>query len=143
MHNTHLHIYIYINRVSTILLSRPHATVAWYLQVYTYVCTYTYTLPHNTYVYTGYPPFYSKDLTQYTYICTHILIHTYIVFVSIHMHIYIYTYAYTYVYTGYPPFYSEDRMQLYQTILSGKIEFPRHFKKEARDLISRLLTADL
>mmetsp|Transcript_41283 Transcript_41283/g.60771 ORF Transcript_41283/g.60771 Transcript_41283/m.60771 type:complete len:360 (-) Transcript_41283:432-1511(-) len=44
---------------------------------------------------------------------------------------------------GYPPFYSEDRMQLYQTILSGKIEFPRHFKKEARDLISRLLTADL
>jgi len=110
---------------------------------------------------------YSKDLTQYTYICTHILIHTYMVFVSIHMHIYIYTYAYTYVYTGYPPFvsihmhiyiytyaytyvytgyppfYSEDRMQLYQTILSGKIEFPRHFKKEARDLISRLLTADL
>merc|ERR1712216_174064 len=44
---------------------------------------------------------------------------------------------------GYPPFYSDDRMQLYQTILSGKIEFPRHFKKEARDLISRLLTADL
>ena len=44
---------------------------------------------------------------------------------------------------GYPPFYSDDRMQLYQTILSGKIEFPRHFKKEARDLISRLLTAVL
>jgi len=27
--------------------------------------------------------------------------------------------------------------------IQGKIEFPRHFKKEARDLISRLLTSDL
>jgi protein kinase X len=44
---------------------------------------------------------------------------------------------------GYPPFYCDDRMQLYQTILSGKIEFPKHLKREARDLISGLLTADL
>jgi hypothetical protein len=34
-------------------------------------------------------------------------------------------------------------MQLYQSILAGKIEYPRHMKKEARDLISKLLTADL
>eukprot|EP00296_Roombia_truncata_P000160 JP435823.1.p1 GENE.JP435823.1~~JP435823.1.p1 ORF type:complete len:353 (+),score=95.56 JP435823.1:59-1117(+) len=44
---------------------------------------------------------------------------------------------------GYPPFYSEDRMALYQNILSGKIEFPRHVSRQARDLISKLLTADL
>lgn len=44
---------------------------------------------------------------------------------------------------GYPPFYADDRMQLYQAILAGKLEFPRHMKKEARDLISRLLTSDL
>jgi serine/threonine protein kinase len=43
----------------------------------------------------------------------------------------------------YPPFYADDRMQLYQAILAGKLEFPRHMKKEARDLISRLLTSDL
>lgn len=43
----------------------------------------------------------------------------------------------------YPPFYADDRMQLYQGILAGKIEYPRHMKKEARDLISKLLTADL
>jgi protein kinase X len=44
---------------------------------------------------------------------------------------------------GYPAFYADDRMQLYQAILAGKLEFPRHMKKEARDLISRLLTSDL
>eukprot|EP00291_Cryptomonas_curvata_P027808 CAMPEP_0172212568 /NCGR_PEP_ID=MMETSP1050-20130122/37089_1 /TAXON_ID=233186 /ORGANISM="Cryptomonas curvata, Strain CCAP979/52" /LENGTH=361 /DNA_ID=CAMNT_0012893263 /DNA_START=151 /DNA_END=1236 /DNA_ORIENTATION=+ len=44
---------------------------------------------------------------------------------------------------GYPPFYADDRMQLYQAILAGKIEYPRHIKKEARDLISKLLTSDL
>ena len=32
--------------------------------------------------------------------------------------------------TGYPPFYCDDRMQLYQTILSGKVEFPKHLKRE-------------
>ena len=32
----------------------------------------------------------------------------------------------------YPPFYADDRMQLYQAILAGKIEYPRHIKKEAR-----------
>ena len=33
---------------------------------------------------------------------------------------------------SYPPFYADDRMQLYQAILAGKIEYPRHIKKEAR-----------
>lgn len=44
---------------------------------------------------------------------------------------------------GYPPFFSEDRMVLYQNILAGRIEFPRHVSKTARDLISKLLQADL
>lgn len=44
---------------------------------------------------------------------------------------------------GYPPFYSDDRMALYQHILQGKIEYPRHVSKQARDLISKLLQADL
>jgi serine/threonine protein kinase len=44
---------------------------------------------------------------------------------------------------GYPPFYSEDRMALYQNILSGKVDYPRHVSRQARDLISKLLTADL
>jgi len=44
---------------------------------------------------------------------------------------------------GYPPFYSDDRMVLYQNILAGRIEFPRHVNKHARDLISKLLQADL
>jgi serine/threonine protein kinase len=44
---------------------------------------------------------------------------------------------------GYPPFYSDDRMVLYQNILGGRIDFPRHVSKHARDLISKLLQADL
>jgi hypothetical protein len=32
---------------------------------------------------------------------------------------------------------------LYQNILAGRIEFPRHVSKTARDLISKLLQADL
>mmetsp|Transcript_9464 Transcript_9464/g.25678 ORF Transcript_9464/g.25678 Transcript_9464/m.25678 type:complete len:283 (-) Transcript_9464:161-1009(-) len=44
---------------------------------------------------------------------------------------------------GYPPFYSDDRMQLYQNILAGKIEYPSFVNRTARDLINRLLTADL
>ncbi len=30
-------------------------------------------------------------------------------------------------------------MQLYKAILAGRVEFPKHFKREARDLISKLL----
>jgi len=43
---------------------------------------------------------------------------------------------------GYPPFYDESPFGIYQKILAGKIEFPKHFSPEARDLIRKLLTAD-
>eukprot|EP00282_Hemiselmis_andersenii_P035087 CAMPEP_0169442004 /NCGR_PEP_ID=MMETSP1042-20121227/8599_1 /TAXON_ID=464988 /ORGANISM="Hemiselmis andersenii, Strain CCMP1180" /LENGTH=405 /DNA_ID=CAMNT_0009553153 /DNA_START=54 /DNA_END=1271 /DNA_ORIENTATION=+ len=44
---------------------------------------------------------------------------------------------------GYPPFYADDRMQLYQKILGCELEWPKHFKSRARDLICQLLTPDL
>ena len=43
---------------------------------------------------------------------------------------------------GYPPFYDENPFGIYQKILAGKLEFPRHFETHARDLIRKLLTAD-
>eukprot|EP00287_Rhodomonas_sp_CCMP768_P010568 CAMPEP_0196724168 /NCGR_PEP_ID=MMETSP1091-20130531/6137_1 /TAXON_ID=302021 /ORGANISM="Rhodomonas sp., Strain CCMP768" /LENGTH=357 /DNA_ID=CAMNT_0042066267 /DNA_START=209 /DNA_END=1282 /DNA_ORIENTATION=- len=44
---------------------------------------------------------------------------------------------------GYPPFEGDDRMQLYKAILAGRVDYPKHFKREARDLVSKLLQADL
>ena len=43
---------------------------------------------------------------------------------------------------GYPPFYDENPFGIYQKILAGKIEFPRHFDVNAKDLVKRLLSAD-
>jgi len=43
---------------------------------------------------------------------------------------------------GYPPFYDENPFGIYQKILAGKIEFPRHFDPNAKDLVKKLLTAD-
>jgi protein kinase X len=43
---------------------------------------------------------------------------------------------------GYPPFYDENPFGIYQKILAGKIEFPRHFDPYARDLVKKLLTTD-
>jgi serine/threonine protein kinase len=43
---------------------------------------------------------------------------------------------------GYPPFYDENPFGIYQKILAGKIDFPRHFDVNATDLIKKLLTAD-
>lgn len=43
---------------------------------------------------------------------------------------------------GYPPFYDENPFGIYQKILAGKLEFPRHFETHGRDLIRKLLTAD-
>lgn len=43
---------------------------------------------------------------------------------------------------GYPPFYDENPFGIYQKILAGRIEFPRHFEPHAKDLIRKLLTAD-
>jgi serine/threonine protein kinase len=43
---------------------------------------------------------------------------------------------------GYPPFYDENPFGIYQKILAGKIEFPRHFDVNAKDLVKKLLLAD-
>lgn len=43
---------------------------------------------------------------------------------------------------GYPPFYDENPFGIYQKILDGRIDFPRHFDPNARDLVKKLLTAD-
>jgi len=44
---------------------------------------------------------------------------------------------------GFPPFYDENPFGIYQRILQNKLELPRHFETHARDLIRKLLTADL
>lgn len=43
---------------------------------------------------------------------------------------------------GAPPFFDEDRSQVYEKILSGKIEWPRHFDSSSKDIIRKLLVAD-
>ena len=43
---------------------------------------------------------------------------------------------------GYPPFYNADQFVAYQRILSGKIDFPRHFDYAAKQLIRKLLQTD-
>lgn len=43
---------------------------------------------------------------------------------------------------GYPPFYDENPFGIYQKILAGRIEFPKHFDPLAKDLVRKLLTAD-
>lgn len=44
---------------------------------------------------------------------------------------------------GQPPFVDDDVMGIYQQILAGKITFPRYFDRNAKNLIKKLLTADL
>jgi len=43
---------------------------------------------------------------------------------------------------GYPPFYDENPFGIYQKILVGKIDFPKHFDDYGKDLVKRLLIAD-
>lgn len=43
---------------------------------------------------------------------------------------------------GYPPFYNADQFLAYQKILSGKIDFPRHFDYAGKQLIRKLLQTD-
>ncbi|XP_067644351.1 cAMP-dependent protein kinase catalytic subunit 3 isoform X2 [Eurosta solidaginis] len=43
---------------------------------------------------------------------------------------------------GYPPFYDENPFGIYEKILSGKIEWPRHMDPIAKDLVKKLLTND-
>jgi len=44
---------------------------------------------------------------------------------------------------GFPPFYDENPHQIYQKILSGRIEFSHAFSRRTKDLIKKLLQADL
>ena len=44
---------------------------------------------------------------------------------------------------GIDPFSDEDPMNVYHKILKGKINFPKHFDKNARSLVKHLLVADL
>jgi protein kinase A len=44
---------------------------------------------------------------------------------------------------GYPPFGGEDALDTYNKVLRGALSFPAHVSPHARDLIRRLLTADL
>jgi len=44
---------------------------------------------------------------------------------------------------GYPPFYDENPFGIYQKVLAGRIDFPRHFDVKAKDLVKRLLTKEI
>jgi protein kinase A len=44
---------------------------------------------------------------------------------------------------GYPPFCDDDPLSTYNRILRGALAFPSHISPHARDLIRRLLQADL
>ncbi|CAM9816494.1 unnamed protein product [Chrysoparadoxa australica] len=43
---------------------------------------------------------------------------------------------------GYPPFYDENPIGIYQKILAGRLDVPRHLDPKAKDLIKKLLTID-
>lgn len=44
---------------------------------------------------------------------------------------------------GYPPFYDADTGETYRKIVDGGFTTPPHFSSAAKDLVTRLLTADL
>ncbi|KAF9297992.1 camp-dependent protein kinase catalytic subunit [Mortierella antarctica] len=44
---------------------------------------------------------------------------------------------------GFPPFFDEDHIKLYGKIMAGKVKYPPHFSPALKDLLKRLLTADL
>ncbi|BGP58686.1 Cytochrome c oxidase subunit 1 [Rhodotorula sphaerocarpa] len=44
---------------------------------------------------------------------------------------------------GYPPFFADSPLEIYEKILQGKFAVPAHIDPVAKDLIRRLLTADL
>lgn len=43
---------------------------------------------------------------------------------------------------GFPPFYDDNPFGIYEKILSGKIEWPKHIDPVAKDLIKKLLVQD-
>ncbi|XP_013787527.1 protein kinase DC2-like isoform X2 [Limulus polyphemus] len=44
--------------------------------------------------------------------------------------------------SGYPPYFDENPFAIYEKILAGKIEWPRHIDPVAKDLIKKLLVQD-
>ncbi|KAI9301771.1 camp-dependent protein kinase 1 [Cunninghamella echinulata] len=44
---------------------------------------------------------------------------------------------------GHPPFFDDDHLKLYEKILAGRIKWPTYFDPNGKDLLKRLLTADL
>ncbi|ORY57390.1 kinase-like domain-containing protein, partial [Leucosporidium creatinivorum] len=44
---------------------------------------------------------------------------------------------------GFPPFFADNPLEIYERILQNKFVFPAHIDFVAKDLIKRLLTADL
>lgn len=44
--------------------------------------------------------------------------------------------------TGLPPFYSEDVQQMYQKIMTARLQIPKTVSDEAKDLLEKLLTRD-
>ncbi|XP_073919932.1 cAMP-dependent protein kinase catalytic subunit PRKX isoform X3 [Castor canadensis] len=44
--------------------------------------------------------------------------------------------------SGFPPFFDDNPFGIYQKILAGKIDFPRHLDFGAKDLIRKLLVVD-
>lgn len=43
---------------------------------------------------------------------------------------------------GYPPFFDDNPFGIYEKILAGKIDWPKHLDPVARDLIKKLLVQD-
>lgn len=43
---------------------------------------------------------------------------------------------------GYPPFYDENPFGIYQKILAGRVEYPRHIDQKAKDIVKKLLAQD-
>lgn len=43
---------------------------------------------------------------------------------------------------GYPPFYDDNPFGIYEKILTGKVECPKHLDPVAKDLIKKLLVLD-
>ncbi|KAK7012588.1 protein kinase A catalytic subunit, partial [Halocaridina rubra] len=43
---------------------------------------------------------------------------------------------------GYPPFFDDNPFGIYEKILGGRVEWPRHLDATAKDLIKKLLTQD-
>uniref|UniRef100_A0A667I614 Protein kinase X-linked n=1 Tax=Lynx canadensis TaxID=61383 RepID=A0A667I614_LYNCA len=46
------------------------------------------------------------------------------------------------MHSGFPPFFDDNPFGIYQKILAGKIDFPRHLDFSVKDLIKKLLVVD-